>query len=198
MISMGGSQHLQAVCGAQWLVELDFSTGMIRATTAPVDVTASGNTYTGLGSFLSVGAVRESEDSAAERITISIPVVNTAMLAATMGLASTYRGRAARLYLQLFDEQFQPVGPRVARWSGYMEPVRITRSAASLGSGSGSGTIELPCQRAGMARARNYQGLRITHAQQLARYPGDLGLQYMQGLIEQPALWLSKRFQEQP
>jgi hypothetical protein len=197
MIAMGGSQHLQAVCGAHWLVELDFSSGLIRATTAPVDVTAAGNTYTGLGAFLGVGAVRESEDSAAERITISLPVVNSAMLAATMGPAATYRGRAARLYLQLFDEQFQPVGPRVARWSGYMEPVRITRTPASVGNGAGSGTIELPCQRAGMARARNYQGLRITHSQQLARYPGDMGLQYLQTLIEQPALWLSKRFQEQ-
>lgn len=196
MISMGSTQHLQAVCGAHWLVELDFSTGIIYATTAPVDVTAAGNTYTGLGSYLSVGAVRESEDSAAERITISVPVVNNAMLAAAMGPATTYRGRPARLYLQLFDDAFQPVGPRVARWSGYMEPARITRSAPE--AGSGSGTIELPCQRAGMARARNYQGLRITHAQQLSRYPGDLGLQYMQGLIEQPALWLSKRFQEQP
>lgn len=198
MISMGSTQHLQAVCGAHWLVELDFSTGIVRGTTAPIDVTASGNTYTGLGSFLSVGPVRESEDSAADRITISIPVVNSAMLAATLGDAGTYRGRAARLYLQLFDEAFVPVGPRVARWSGYMEPVRITRSPAGLGDGNASGTIELPCQRAGMARARNYQGLRITHAQQQARYPGDLGLQYMQALIEQPALWLSKRFQEQP
>jgi hypothetical protein len=119
------------------------------------------------------------------------------MLAAVLGSASTYRGRAARLSLQLFDEAFAPVGSPVPRWSGYMEPVKVTRRAATPDDGGGGGgRIELPCNRAGMARARNYQGLRHTNAQQLVRYPGDRGLEYMQALIEAPALWLSKQFQE--
>lgn len=196
MITLDTTQHTQPVCGAHWLIELDFSGGIVYATTAPVDVTTAGHTYTGLGSFVGVSAISESEDASADRVTITVPVVNSAMLAATLGDASTYRGRAARLYLQLFDERFVPVGSRVPRWSGYMEPVRVTRRPAAEGQ-AGSGTIELPCHRAGMARARNYQGLRLTHAQQQQRYAGDLGLQYMQALIEAPALWLSKRFQEQ-
>lgn len=196
MISMGGTQHTAVVCGAHWLIELDFSGGMVYATTAPITVVASGNTYTGLGSYLSVAPVTESEDSSADKLSITVPVVSSSMLAAAMGDATTYRGRAARLYLQLFDEAFVPVGPRVARWSGYMEPARITRQPAAGGQ-AGGGTIELPCQRAGMARARNYQGLRITHSQQQVRFTGDVGLAYMQALIEAPALWLSKKFQEQ-
>lgn len=195
MISMGSTQHTQTVCGAHWLIDLDFSTGIVYATTAPITVVTAGNTYTGLGSYLSVAPVSESEDAGAERLSISVPVVNSSMLAAAMGDATTYRGRAARLYLQLFDEAFVPVGPRVARWAGYMEPARITRQPA-VGGQAGGGTIELPCQRAGMARARNYQGLRITHAQQQIRFAGDVGLQYLQSLIEAPALWLSKKFQE--
>ena len=53
------------------------------------------------------------------------------MLAAVLGPASTYRGRAARLSLQLFDDTFAPVGDPVPRWSGYMEPVKVTRKAAT-------------------------------------------------------------------
>lgn len=194
MITMGSTQHTQVVCGAHWLVELEFLAATIYATTAPVDVVASGNTYSGLGTLLAVSAVGESSDVSAEKITISVPIVNSAMKAAVLGAASTYRGRRVRLYLQLFDEAFQPVGPRVARWAGYMEPARITRRPAV--DGSGGGAIELPCQRSGMARARKYRGLRHTHAQHLLRYPGDMGLQYQQDIVERPALWLSKRFQE--
>ena len=75
-----------------------------------------------------------------------------------------------------------------------MNPAKVTRGGAG---GENNGRVEIPCSRYGMARARNYQGLRHTHAQQQLRFPGDVGLQYMQDLIEKPALWLSKRFQEQ-
>lgn len=199
MISMGTTQHQQPVVAAHWLVELDFAGGLVYLTTAPIDVTTAGHTYTGMGSHMSVSTVGESEDPSAEKITLTVPVVNSAMLALVMADATTYRGRPARLYLQLFDGAFVPQGSRVARWAGYMEPVRINRTPAAPGSANSStasGSIELPCQRAGMARARNYQGLRITHSQRQQLFAGDLGLQYMQSLIEAPALWLSKRFQE--
>lgn len=191
----GDAQVATGVYGAAWLIELDFSGGMLYVTTAPVDVVSGGHTYTGLGNLASVGTVGESEDASAEQITLGMSIVNTAMLAAVLGGASTYRGRSAVLRLQLFTEAFIPVGSAVKRWSGTMEPARITRSRAGDG-GAPIGRIEIPCTRAGMARVRNHQGLRHTHAQQQQRYPGDLGLQYMQDLIEKPALWLSKRFQE--
>lgn len=193
MITMPTTQHQQAVAGVAWLVELDFTGGTVRLTTAPVPITVGGDTYTGLGSLLGVSALAESEDANAERVTLTLSVVDTAMLASVLGSASTYRGRAVRLYLHLLDATFSPVGTRVLRWAGHMEPARVRRSSGGEGA---SGAIELPCSRSGLFRARNYQGLRITHAQQLQRHPGDLGLQYLQDLIEKPALWLSKRFQE--
>jgi hypothetical protein len=176
------------------LIDLQFDSGMLRVTTAPVDIAAFGLTYTGLGSVISVSALSESEDANAEQLVISLSVVNQAMLAAVLGNVSNYRGRPVRLRLQLMDENYAPTGDSVLRWSGYMQPVRIARERGD--SGPVGGRIELPCSRAGMSRARNYAGLRHTHAQQQQRYAGDRGLEYMQGLIEAPALWLSKRFQE--
>lgn len=191
----GDAQIATGVYGAAWLIDLDFSGGMVYVTTAPVNVPYGGNTYIGLGNLATVSQVGESEDTSAEKITLGLSLANGAMLAAVMGDASTYRGRAAVLRLQLFSETFAPIGTPVKRWSGYMDPARITRGRSG-DAGAPTGRIEIPCTRSGMARARNYQGLRHTHAQQQQRYPGDLGLQYMQDLIEKPALWLSKRFQE--
>lgn len=78
-----------------------------------------------------------------------------------------------------------------------MDKVQIPRRSPSPAAGGESqGRIEMLCSRAGLGRARNNLGLRMTHQQQLQRYPGDTFLRYVSTLVEQPSLWLSKRFQE--
>lgn len=182
--------------GAHWLIDLDFASGMLRLTTWPLTVTIAGQEYIGLGQLLEVGGVSESEDASADKLTISLSVVNSAMLAQTLGNIEGYRGRRARLALQMFGADFQPAGSPIPRWTGYMNPVEVPRTPSPKEGGPSTGRINLPCTRAGIARARNYEGRRLTHAQQQADYPGDRALEGLQLLIEQPTLWLSKRFQE--
>lgn len=178
----------------QWLVALDFASGMVRYTTNAVDITSGGHTWQGFGSLVSVTGVRESEDGALGDVTLGLSLVSTAMLAAAIGNVENYRNRSARLSLQLIGDTFQPVGAPVARWSGYMNKVRIKRSTSKDGGSSGS--IEMVCSRAGANRSRAATGLRHTHAQHIARFPGDNGFEYIQTLIEKPAVWLTKRFQQ--
>lgn len=193
-----GARIAASVRGVAWLADLEFGTGTIYFTTAPVTVTALGHDYLGLGDLASVSPIGESEDTAADKITLGFALVNPAMLAATLADVDNYRGRRARLWLQVFDAAFQPAGAPVQRWAGFMDRVAVQRKPAdALGGGAASARLDLECSRAGMARARNLAGLRLTDAQQQQRYPGDLGLQYMQTLIETPSLWLSKRFQQQ-
>lgn len=190
-----GAALASSARGVHWLVELDFTSGTIRYTTAPVDVVAGGWTYTGLSSLVTVSNLSESEDSSNTKLTLGFSAVSTALLAASIGSVETYRGRSARLYLQLFDGTFTPVGTKVQRWSGYMDKVAVNRTRSATSGGDSVGRIELICSRAGLARARNFKGLRLTHAQQQQRFPGDMGLRYVQTLLEQPSVWLSKKFQ---
>ena len=190
------SRITASVRGVAWLVELFFTSGTIRYTTAPLSLTIGGNVYSGLGTFAQVSNLSESENATADQITLGF-TVETSLLALTLGNVENYRGKAAKLYLQLFDEAFQPAGAPVLRWSGVMDKVQVSRTSSDPSGGSSSGRIEMQCSRAGMARARNADGLRLSHVQQLQRFPGDNGLQYVQTLIEQPSLWLSKRFQKQ-
>ena len=184
------------VRGAHWLVELDFAGGTIRLTSAALPITVGGNVYTALGSLLEVSNVVESATSTNERLTFGLAVTASAQFAAAMGDPTTYRGKAARLYLQLIDDTFQPAGAPVQRWSGYMDKINIERKPASKTGGASTGRIQLVCSRAGMARVRNAQGLRLTDVQQQTRYPGDTGLRYVTTLVQQPTRWLSKKFQE--
>jgi hypothetical protein len=193
--STAAARIAAGVRGVAWLVALDFSSGTIRYTTAPLPIVVGGDTYAALGTLAQVSTVSESENANAEQLTLGF-TVQTSLLAATLGNVEGYRGKRARLWLQLFDEAFQPAGAPVLRWSGVMDRVSVSRTRSDAAGGPSSGRIELQCSRAGMARSRNPEGLRLSHAQQQQRFPGDTGLQYVQTLIEQPSLWLSKRFQE--
>lgn len=187
------AQVATRVYGAQWLVELAFSTGTQRLTTAPIEVTSGGFTWRAAPQ-IAVQSVNETEAVDGQRITLSAVLADSAALGAFLGDSSTYRRRPMRLYLQVFSDAYVPVGAPVYRGLWRMEPVRIIRQRSE--DGSSTSRIELPAGRSGLTRARMAVGLRSTHQQQQIAYPGDLGLQYRQELIEKPALWLSRRFQE--
>lgn len=194
--STADAQIATRVAGAHWLIEFQFVSLTTLLTTAPVDVvTTSYGTFTSAPA-ISIESVRESEDAGSQQITLSIPITDSINLAAFVGPASEYRNQKVKLYLQLFDATFQRVGAPKFRGSWRMQPVRVSRQARK--DGSSSGKVSLPCTRSGWEHARNRRGARHTHQQQLLRFPGDLGLQYLQALIEHPVLWLSKRFQELP
>jgi len=197
MLTLDSSAQAQieaSVRGVQWLVALDFASGMVRYTTNSVDITSGGYTWLGFGSLVAVDGVRESEDGAPGDVTLGLSLVSTAMLAAAIGNVENYRNRAARLSLQLIGSDFQPVGAPVARWAGYMNKVRIKRNTSKDGGSSGS--IQMVCSRANANRSRAATGLRHTHAQHVERFAGDNGFGYIQTLIEKPAVWLTKRFQQ--
>ena len=183
--------------GVVYLVELDFDSGTYRFTTFNMPLTIAGNTYVATGSLGSVGDIKESQETDAQTLSLSLSIADQAVLAATLGNVEGYRGRPARIYLQLLDAQFRPVGAPKLRFAGEMEPVKVSRDSQPEEGGPVGGKIELPISRAGMSRARNADGLRLTHEQQQVEYPGDRGLEYVRALIERPAQWLSKRFQQQ-
>lgn len=184
-----------AARGVQWLVQLDFGTGTLRYTTHAVDITSGGYTWLGLGQVMGVDTVREAEDGGATDVVLTCSLVSTALLASLSGNVENYRGRRARLYLQLLGEGYQPVGAPRARWSGVMNKVRVERSTGGQGGSSG-GSIKMVCSRSGAGRARVGTGLRHTHAQHIARWSDDNGCEYIQTLVEKPAVWLSKQFQQ--
>lgn len=195
MITIGGtSQHQASVVGVAWLTELEFTTGTLRFTTAPVTIVSGGDTWLGIGTLGAVSSISESEEITAQEVTLSLSIVDSSMISAALGNVESYRGRKATIYLQLLDETFKPVGNKVRRWVGLMDRVSITRDSSEGGDSIGS--IELRCTRAGIARMRNSPGMRLTNEQQLARFPGDTGLRYIRTLLEKPSLWLSKEFQK--
>jgi hypothetical protein len=184
--------------GAHWLMDFHFTTGTLYYTTAPVDVLSpNGHTYIGTNGAIWIEDVKESPNNSTDSINIKAGIVETALMAMLSNgdSVNTYRNRVVLLHLQVLDEKFKPVGQPIHRWSGMMNPIRITRQKPDESNGNTIGQIELPCQRIGMARSRNRLGLRVVHEQQIVRYPGDLGLEYLKPLVANPPPWLTIAFQ---
>lgn len=182
------------VKGLVYLVEMDFRTQTIYFNTSSEDVGVAGHTYLGRGALVSFPKIQESEDASNSKLTLAISVVNQAMLAATIGDATEYRLRPLRIYLQLMNEKFQPEGQRMLRWRGYMDKMSVEKSKEG---DSFMGRIKLDCMRPGLARARRYEGLRLTEQQHRINHPNDRGLEYLHELVNTPSPWLTVEFQKQ-
>lgn len=183
-----------SVRGVTLLIDLEFASGTIYATTFSMPIVANGETYTALGNVLTVSDFRESEVLTTDKLSLKLSLVSSAMLAYVIGPASEYRNRSVRIYAQLLSDTWVPVELPILRWVGYMDKVRVTRRTSKTDTSSGE--IELVCQRAGLARFRNQLGFRMSHAQQQLDFPGDMGLEYTEQLVTNPPVWMSKTFQE--
>lgn len=178
-----------------YCVDMDFVGGVQRWCTWTSPVTSGGNVYQPIANGLyEIGQITESEDGKPDKLTIGFSIVNSAMLAACIGDATVYRGRAITISLQMLNGSGAPAGAPIPRWYGYMADTSIERDPGGLHD-FGKGRVNVHSYRAGMAEIRDYEGERLSDAQQQDEYAGDLGYQYMADLIQNPVPWLSVKFQ---
>jgi len=177
------------VVGVIELIELDFVQGTLFLTTWPTNITIGAQVYTGLGSIGSVGEIRESEDGLSQSLSLTLSEVNSSLLALSLGGVSNYQGRGVRIRLALTDANMVISGTPVLRFSGFMDKVSVKRTGDNVGQ------ITIECGIGGFDVRKNATGLRMNDSQHQASHPGELGFTYVQALISNPQLWLSKRFQ---
>lgn len=171
------------------LVELFFAEGPVYLTNWPLDITIAAITYKGLGSLGTVGNIHENLEGSEERVVLELSQVNSSILALALGSIENYQNRDCVIkLLMLHKDTFQAASTPVARFAGFMDLVRIEDEG-------GKGSIKLECRTGGYAVRSSPGTLMLSHVQHQERYPGELGFQYTKELIEQPTVWLSKKFQ---
>jgi hypothetical protein len=171
-----------------YFVEFQFLTGTARLSTANIPITWGGYAWAGVGSIGSIGSVDESDGLTSKPLNFTINAAQPAWLALAVGAVEAYRGRPAKMYMCPLDESFRLVDTPVLCWSGLMDMV-------SVGINGESGTITLKCETSAYGLKRRPL-LRLNAAQQRKSHPYDTGLDYLTDLIGNPAVWLSKAFQQ--
>jgi hypothetical protein len=170
-----------------YFVELDFRDSTQYICSANITINWGGHEWIGYGTIGSISTIEESEGLESKSLTFTLSVAQQSVLALAVGDVEQYRGRNARMYFCPLDESFQLVGTPKQCWRGIMDTMAI-----AVDGEEGGITLKAETSAYGLKRQ---PGLRLNAAQQKSRYPTDTGLDYLNDLIANPQVWLSKKFQ---
>ena len=184
------------------LLELQFATGTAYLSNRSVSfIDGKWNlTWQGLGNLVAASAVSSGDDTLAPSMSYTLGIPWEAMTAeqrAMQGLGiipqlignpAEYVNRSAVLWEQVFSETArdeygrpQPVGDPVALHRGVMDTVSVSFDVSAA-------VLTLTVEGA-LARAGAPVFGRLTHRDQLRRYPGDRGLRYVPEVMSTDPVW---------
>jgi hypothetical protein len=178
----------KAKAATAWFVELHFVSGVQRVCSYSQTYTWGGYDWIGLGTVGSISAVEESAGVGSSAMTFGLNIAQNAELALAVGPVEDYRGQPAKLYFCPLDDQGLLIDTPEICWRGAMDVI-------SGGVEGDTGQIVLKCETSAFGLKRQ-SSLRLNAAQQRQKHPTDTGLDYLTGLIANPQMWLSKKFQQ--
>jgi len=154
------------------LVFMDFASGARRWWTGTGNLVTAGHTWQGTGDVIEIGAVQAAYTPVAQPLTFQM-AATAEMIDRVVNAEADVIGRKVTLFGHLFSLQpFTPIGAPYAHFAGTMEKLRFRQR------GVDQARIELTCEGWLYRRVAPPRG-RLTYADQMARHPGDKGLEYI-------------------
>lgn len=165
------------------LVHFDFLSGARRVWPGKGALVSGGYTWDGLDlPIVGVDVGKPSEAGAAEAFSIGLSGVDPGFRTRALASESEAIGRPIGLFLQFFGSDWQPMDAPISLRQGRMVGFQMA------GVGVESRSITVRCE--GRLTARGRPPLTyLSDSEQQARYPGDLGLQYVPSLQQQTVVW---------
>lgn len=176
------------VASTAWFVELQFKSGTLRLCSYSQTFTWGGYDWLGFGAIGSISPIEESSGVNSRAMMFSLNVADSSLLALALGTVEDYRGQPAKLYFCPLSETGTLIDTPELCWRGIMD-------TAVIGVDGEQGQITLKCETSSYGLKRR-PSLRLNAAQQKHRYPTDTGFDYLNDLIADPQVWLSKKFQQ--
>lgn len=173
------AQTIAATVRPLVFAELDFSDGFVRAHSGLGTLTWGGHDWLGVGEMGSVGEVEEGVDVAARGLTLALNGIPSTVL--PKALEANYRGRAARLYIGFLGDSGALVADPYQVFGGRMDTMQIEDAGET-------GSITVQCENR-LIDFKRCRVSRYTNEEQIARYPGDLGLSFIAGIADKTLRW---------
>lgn len=165
------------------LMHFDFLSQPMRVWPGDYDITSGGHTWLGRPfAMVSVDPGTPSKDGAAEPFSVGVSGVDAAFLTRARAEESDAVGRRLSLYLQFFDEAWQPLDGPIS--------LRRGRMVGFSYAGAGSGTRSLTVRAEGALVARGRPPLTyLSDATQQSRFAGDVGCEFIPSLQHSDVVW---------
>jgi hypothetical protein len=159
-------------------MEFDFPSGFLRLTNASHNFTWNGYTWYGAASVGSVAPVEETHTLEAKGCSFRVTGIDPANISRVVG--EQYQGRDVRMWLAFLTDDYQMIADPVEIYYGRMDvpTIQLGKEATiTLSTESHLVSWESPKVR------------RYNHSDQLQRYPGDIGMEFVEQMAAKEIVW---------
>ena len=131
----------QATTAPRYLVEVLFDSGPLRLWNGLGDLSAFGNTYTGAGRIFRIEPIRETQETVASGVRMSLAIMPTANqpdavdAILNIALAENYQGRSITIWQAQIDHTTDPpslIADPFIRFKGFLDVMRDSEAAGAL------------------------------------------------------------------
>ncbi len=169
-----GAPHFSGIA----FVELDFTTAL-RLSTLPYAYPWNGYTWVGAGNLGSISPVGENSDLQAQGVTLSLAGIDPSLI--STALSEQYQGKGCQIWFApLNPDNGQLIGTPIRIFNGRIDTMNIEVGDTATITLTGESKL------VDFFRART---ARFNNADQQQRYPADLGLQYVDQMVEKTIVW---------
>ena len=160
-------------------VEMDFSSGFLRVNSAVSMYEVEGNNYAGVGTLGKIDPIDESTELQAYGLQLSLSGIPNTLIGTA--LTEHYQGRALRVLVGALDASHVLLASPVLVFAGRMDNMQIT-----LGPETASISLTAENRLVDWDRPRIR---RYNNADQQAEYPGDLGFEFVEQMVNKTLFW---------
>lgn len=166
------------------LVKMEFKTETAYVWNGNTELHVGGNVWLPMHGRGQIDGINISSGSEASNVSLSlsgIPDNRLDLLALALDETADADQQLVTIYIQLFDDNWQPVGNPIGIWWGFMQPPRVTRSPMGMADGAVQ-SVSVTAENAFFNRSRPPYG-RYTDRDQQRRHPGDKFFQFTPSLL---------------
>ena len=164
-------------------VKLEFPSGTLRLWTGLQDISISSETYTGVGSFLGVSSVEESEELKATGLELTLSGIPTSLIG-TM-LTDNYQGSLVTVFFGFLTEFGGSVQSALADpfvvYKGLADTLELSENTENV-----TAKLKVESRLIAMEEARNR---RYTDEDQKIDFSSDNSLRFVAGLQDKEITW---------
>lgn len=145
--------------------------------------TSDDQLWEGTAGLATISGLSQPLGTTAQSVTFSLSGVDPRVVALARQQSAKVKGRDCAVFIQLFNEDWSLRGDHLHVWSGALDVMTYKGS-------DGVYTVELTAENIWAARRKPAFGF-YTDADQQARFPGDLGCQFVASLPGKTINWPS-------
>lgn len=161
------------------LVHCDFDSGDLNMWTGIGSLLHDGKTYVGTGNLLDISGLQETNQLAAQGITVTLSGVLSSLLEKARD--EDYQGRTLEVLFGAIDDNGDIIDDPVVMFSGFMDTMTIL-------DGGDTATISISVENR-LIEFERTRVRRYTAEDQKIDYPDDKGLEFVAALEEKEIVW---------